>query len=238
MIPGIYDCFKHWHEKGTVFIISDPHFADSDTKHLEPNRPSDEELVKRINAKVGRADTLIILGDCGDPAYIQQLRGYKVLIAGNHDQGLTNYQKSTVQILYDRDKYTRTEALAEAKKEQPNCKYTITEIFTYEKPNYFWRVDCCNNLFDEVYSGPLFIGERLLLSHEPIDLPYALNLHGHDHSGWHSGGNKVNFCANVIGYEPINFNQFMKSGSLANIDSIHRQTIDTATLRKKKRTMK
>ena len=236
MIPGIYDCFKHWHEKGTVWIISDPHFADSDTKHLEPNRPSDEELVKRINAKVGRADTLIILGDCGDPAYIQQLRGYKVLIAGNHDQGLTNYQKSTVQILYDRDKYTKAEALAEAKKTHPNCKYTITEIFTYEKPNYFWCVDCCNNLFDEVYSGPLFIGERLLLSHEPISLPWALNLHGHSHTklSKQENINCINCCANQINYNPINFNQFMKQGPLSKIESIHRITINQAIKKSKK----
>lgn len=186
MIQGIYDCFKHWHERGTVWIISDPHFDDPNTKHLEPNRPSDDELVRRINAKVGRADTLIILGDCGKLEYIKKLRGYKILIAGNHDQGLTAHRE----------------------------------------------------VFNEVYAGPLFIGERLLLSHEPIDLPFALCLHGHDHSDWYKGGNKFNFCANVIGYEPINFNQFMKNGPLAKIDSIHRQTIDTATLRKKKRTMK
>jgi calcineurin-like phosphoesterase family protein len=186
MIAGLYPIFKHWSEKGTVWIISDPHFADTEQQNLEPNRPTDEQLVKNINSKVGKCDTLIILGDCGDPSFVKLLKGYKILVAGNHDQGLEKYRE----------------------------------------------------VFNEVYGGPVFIGEKLLLSHEPIDLPYAMNLHGHDHSGWNKGKNKFNFCANVIGYEPINFNQWMKQGHLAHIESIHRATIDKATERKRKKKSK
>ena len=183
MIAGLYPIFEHWHSKGTVWIISDPHFADTEQQNLEPNRPTDEQLVKNINRKVGKCDTLIILGDCGDLSFVKLLKGYKILIAGNHDQGLTAHRE----------------------------------------------------IFDEVYSGPLFIGEKLLLSHEPIDLPFAFCVHGHDHSGWNKGGNKFNCCANIIGYEPINFNQWMKQGHLAHIESIHRATIDKVTERKRKK---
>ena len=39
------------------------------------------------------------------------------------------------------------------------------------------------NYFDEIYTGPLFIAEKILLSHEPVyGLPWCLNIHGHDHN--------------------------------------------------------
>ena len=41
-----------------------------------------------------------------------------------------------------------------------------------------------NHLFDEVYTGPLVIGEKIILSHEPLpNIDWALNLHGHNHNG-------------------------------------------------------
>ena len=44
--------------------------------------------------------------------------------------------------------------------------------------------------FDEIYSGPLIISEKIILSHEPGEVPWALNIHGHDHGNsaqdaWH-----------------------------------------------------
>ena len=37
--------------------------------------------------------------------------------------------------------------------------------------------------FDEIYTGPLFIAEKILLSHEPVyGLPWCLDIHGHDHN--------------------------------------------------------
>ena len=184
-LPGVYDTFnKLWNDYQTVFIISDLHFNEDDLKAGFPNRPSDEELVKKINAKVGRRDILIILGDCGDLEYVKQLRGYKVLIAGNHDCGLTKHKE----------------------------------------------------VFNEVYEGALIIGEKLILSHEPIDIPWLYNIHGHQHNKHvKSGPRHLNVCSDVIGYEPINFNQFLKSGQTANIQTIHRATIDNATKRKAKR---
>lgn len=185
MIEALYAPFQKWSDVGTIFIYSDPHFGDMELAAGVRNRPSAEEQVKMINSKVGRKDTLIILGDVGDIEYARQLRGYKVLIMGNHDAGRTNY----------------------------------TEVF------------------DEVYAGPLMIAERLLLSHEPImGIDWAFNIHGHDHAGKFSDAFHMNVCSDVVNYTPINFNQWIKkSGALAKVPSIHRETIDKATVRKKKR---
>ena len=43
------------------------------------------------------------------------------------------------------------------------------------------------NYFDEIYTGPLFIAEKILLSHEPVyGLSWCLNIHGHDHNDMES----------------------------------------------------
>ena len=153
-------------------------------KYLRKDYIGDEEQVARIRSKVGKNDTLIILGDVGDKEWLKKLRGYKVLILGNHDAGATTY------------------------------------------------ADCV----DEVYEGALMISDKIILSHEPIDFPYALNIHGHDHSGWEKFNTPhLNMCAEHINYTPISLKQIVKSGILKNIVSIHRETIDTATERKKKK---
>ena len=89
-------------------------------------------------------------------------------------------------------------------------------------------------VFDEVYEGALIIGEKLILSHEPVDIPWIFNIHGHDHTGKKRKGH-LNVCSDVIGYKPVNFNQFLKAGHMAHIQTIHRETIDRATERKAKR---
>lgn len=181
-LPGVYKIFNERWCNQTVWIISDTHFGDEDLRAGKPNRPSDEELVRMINSKVGRKDTLICLGDVGNVEFAKQLRGYKVLICGNHDAGKTNYEE----------------------------------------------------VFDEVYTGALMIGEKLLLSHEPVDVPWAFNIHGHDHAG-KKRKNHLNVCVDVCGYTPVNLNQFLKSGPTSKVVTIHRETIDSATERKRKR---
>ena len=92
-IDSLYTCFSNWAKQGTIWIYSDPHFSDTDLQSQIKNRPTDEEQIKLINSKVGRKDTLIILGDIGNLDCVNQLRGYKVLIAGNHDTGLSKYKE-------------------------------------------------------------------------------------------------------------------------------------------------
>ena len=234
-IQGLYKIFDHWHQEGTLWIFSDPHFGDSDLEIGIHNRPSAAEIVQRINAKCGRKDTLICLGDVGDVEYVKLLRAkQKILICGNHDAGRTNYERQKWIKIFDKDRYQRDEALLEMQRLYPGCRYTISEGCQFHSPFEYWEVIADNMLFDEVYEGPLMIAEKLILSHEPVDVPWAYNIHGHDHQG-HKRKNHTNVCVDVTGYQPINMNQFMKSGALAHVETIHRDTIDKATERKRKR---
>lgn len=181
MIEGLYKCFEHWGQRGGVWVISDTHFGEDDLKAVFSARPSDEQLLKQINSKVGKAGVLIHLGDVGDLEYARRLKGYKILIMGNHDQSATKFE----------------------------------------------------GIFNEIYQGPLMIGERLLLSHEPVDIDWAFCLHGHTHNLYARRPNHLCACVDVCGYTPINFNEFMKSGLLKEATPLHRYTIDKATERKK-----
>lgn len=184
MIEGLYKLFDHWHQQGTVWLYSDPHFnEDEDLRIAFPDRPSAEEQIKMINAKVGKCDHLILLGDIGDISCAAKLRGHKVLVKGNHDAGLSNYE----------------------------------------------------GVFEEVYGGPLMISEKIILSHEPIAIDWAFNIHGHTHMSSFDRKGHLCVCSDVVGYTPINFNQFVKSGRLAEVTPMHRSTIDKATARKAKR---
>lgn len=87
-------------------------------------------------------------------------------------------------------------------------------------------------IFNEIYSGPLFISDRLLLSHEPVyGLPWCLNIHGHDHNNmepYKPGCKHLNLAANVCGYTPVSLGKLIKNGILSDIVGIHRMTIDKA----------
>ena len=231
MIAGLYKIFDHWHTTGTVWVYSDPHFGDTELETGIHNRPTAEEQVKMINSKCGRADTLIILGDVGDVSYVRQLRAkHKVLIMGNHDAGRTNYERNTGHMCLLKSMcWTTKDVLDLFHSTHPGYHVNITET------EDSWVLFYDNQLFDEVYEGPLMIAEKLILSHESVDIPWAYNIHGHDHTGRKSDKQHLNVCSDVINYTPINFNQFMKSGALAHIDTIHRETIDKAIVRKKKR---
>ena len=140
-----------------------------------------KQNVDALSALVAENDLLIHLGDVGDLDYARRLKGYKILIMGNHDQSATKFE----------------------------------------------------GIFDEIYQGPVMVGERLLLSHEPVDIDWAFNLHGHTHNLCARRPNHLCVCADVTGYAPINFNEFMKSGLLKEAMPLHRYTIDKATKRKK-----
>lgn len=224
MLNGIYQMFQHWGEQ-TVWIYSDPHFGDKDLDNGICGRPSTEEQIASINACAGRKDTLIILGDIGDIEAVRKLRaGRKVLIMGNHDSGRTNYERKFVSEVFE----TKEIAMEEMTKRYPGWSGR-----TY-LGKAGWIAYADNNLFDEIYEGALIVGEKLILSHEPVDIPWAFNIHGHDHAGA-KRANHLNVCSDVIGYKPVNFNQFLKSGAMSKIQTIHRETIDKATERKKKR---
>ncbi len=181
MIDMLYEPFRRWSENGSVFILSDTHFADTDCVLMDPGWITPEEQISVINRKVGKNDTFVCLGDVGDATYIPMIRaGHKVLLLGNHDESKGKFRK----------------------------------------------------VFDEVYSGPLFIAEKILLSHEPVfGLPWCLNIHGHDHcnrEAYMEGCKHLNLAANVCGYTPVNLGKLIRDGILSDIPGIHRMTIDRA----------
>ena len=250
MLPQLYKTFQDWSAKGSVWVYSDPHFGDSDCKFMDPNWITPEEQLKKINDKVKKDDTLILLGDIGNLEYIKRIKaGYKILVSGNHDVGLTNYKKTVTHEIkeifaecVDEEKYKIDIAIERKSfhkylyEKYPYAKINIQERYEFHSPFHFFDATIDDNLFNEVYGGPLFISDKILLSHEPIDIPFGLNIHGHVHDGL--GGlskdnSKYNVCSNCINYEPQNLSEIIKSGCLKNRDTIHRLTIDKATKKKK-----
>lgn len=117
-------------------------------------------------------------------------------------------------------------------------------------PFEFWEASYDNKLFDEIYEGSLQISPKIILSHEPIDSKFCLNIHGHCHSGQfnlysrsevierHIGTETIkyentyyyyNCIAEGLNYKPISLKQIIESGCLKSIQDIHRATIDRAT---------
>ena len=235
MLSGLYDAFQHW-SKQTVWIYSDPHFSDEYLEYGVKNRPNDEEHILRINDKCGRKDTLIIIGDVGNIECVRKLRaGYKVLVMGNHDTGATKYKREVVKKIFDQDKVSRDQVRDIMEANFPGWRVWVEESWEFHSPFKRWVGYADNMLFDEVYEGALIVGEKLILSHEPVNIPWLFNIHGHDHAG-KKRENHLNVCSDVIGYEPFHLTRFLqKEGPTAKIDSIHRITIDKATEKKKKR---
>ena len=227
MIESLYESFKHWSEMSGVFILSDTHFNDSDCKLMDKNWIPVDEQVDKINKLVHKNDTLIILGDVGDTRYISRLKaGYKVLIMGNHDLGASNYKRAVTELTIKNCTLNKRDVAEQLKK---NPEYENSQIHISDKPDGALLVEIDNKLFDEVYEGPLCISEKIILSHEPINLPYFVNIHGHDHAGKFRDGKNLNVAANVCNYTPINLKNEIKNGLLANVLSIHRMAIDNAS---------
>ena len=180
MIKSLYKKFQSWSATGSIWIISDTHFEDKDCKLMDKDWLSPLDQISQINKYVFPSDTFICLGDCGNEEWFELVRAKnKVLLLGNHDGGVSRYEK----------------------------------------------------YFDEIYSGPLFIADRIILSHEPVLTTFAVNIHGHDHNGKLVNDGccrHINVAANVCDYTPINLGKLIKDGLLTGIPSIHRETINEA----------
>ncbi len=240
----LYDDFAaRWYRGGRIYFYSDPHFSDPEMVYLRKNYIGDEEQIRRINSKIGKNDTLIVLGDIGNPEWVKKIRGYKVLIKGNHDGGSSNYQRHITEI--------KTFNSAELTPEQlANIRQHATHLQDFENLALFKTRIEDNHLFDEVYEGALQIGPNIVLSHEPIPvLSCCINICGHDHANWakdlvidFSGSepriieasekHHFNMCAEHIDYTPISLDEIIKSIKLKNYLDIHRITIDKAIERK------
>jgi len=256
MIKSLYDNFKHWSDNGCVWIISDPHFGDEDCKLMNQNWPEPGQQVRLINKTIGKQDTLICLGDVGDENYIKQIKcQHKVLITGNHDKGVNNYKRVTdcekVAMLKYLNGKTPNDLAVELSEEEQDAYYdgawnrafeeyknklnfvSLGHFINHEfhSPFMFWVACYDNKLFDEIYDGPLFIADRILLSHEPIFglEDFCVNIHGHCHNGQHRYEGHINLAADVVHYQPFNLGKAIKDGILSGVPNYHRNTIDLAT---------
>lgn len=238
-IPGIYDIFNQEFIKyNNVWLFSDPHFGDTELEQAYPERPTAKELVKHINSKAGKRDLIIFLGDIGDLSYVQQLRADKWLVMGNHDQGASIYQHTYWYKNFDADNGWTEESATEAmSKLHPDCVYSSWQEYDVcHAPFVYWRVCADNKLFDKVFQGPIMLGEKLILSHEPVPLlTWARNIHGHVHSRKATDKYHFNICSDAYDYKLFNLNKEIREGFLSNITSLHRLTIDEATTRKEKK---
>lgn len=236
-LSGVYDIFNNEFKKyQTIWLISDTHFGDSDLKEGIPFRPSDDELVKQINRQAGKCDLIIHLGDVGDISYIKKLKADCWLIKGNHDKGVENYKRKTIIRVFDSHIFSKEQAMAAAKAEYPD--YDIVDVdegHQFHSPFIYWRIEMDNRLFDYVFEGPLMLGEKLILSHEPIpNITWAKNLHGHVHQGLiESDKHHYNVCLDVQNWQPVHLASYLKGG-LVDIQPLHRTTINKATERRKK----
>lgn len=75
-----------------LYVISDPHYDEYqiiDAFYSYDFFMSAEAYMsyttRRWNDKIKDDDTVIIVGDAGDPTRYKQLRGHKILVRGNHD---------------------------------------------------------------------------------------------------------------------------------------------------------
>ena len=219
----LYKTFEHWYHGGTIWLISDTHFEDHDCVIMSDHWPTPDEYVKAINKHVGKNDTLIHLGDVGNPEWIKKIKGYKVLLLGNHDKGISNYLK----------KYTVVRDNGDIICDNLSSQNEAEEVVEEYKNDYCDRNIAHiknNGLFDEVYEGPLFINEKICLSHEPIDLKFGINIHGHCHNGEQAiyRTNEyvdINIAADVRDFRPIRLDTLI--GEFKTKD-LHRVTIDKA----------
>lgn len=86
MIESLYEKFRHWSAKGSVYVCSDSHFEDEDyIKNPKKRKEIANQYSENICKTAHKTDTLIHLGDVGNPEYLKKCKAYKVLVMGNHD---------------------------------------------------------------------------------------------------------------------------------------------------------
>ena len=258
---------KWLNKNGSIKIYSDPHFGNIECykmRHLVdiPDKKdylnkfkdsdsfesyesfvskevikADLEQIKNINKEVGKNDTIIFLGDIGDVECIKKIKGYKILIMGNHDKGASNYKRVIEYLPHKHmDNYDILVPVVYKGIGNIDIKDTLVKHYAIEREDKD-IITFDNHLFDEVYEGPLMINDRVILSHEPIAVPeYMYNIHGHVHNKDYKGDNNhLNVCAESINYKPVDILSLFKKRILKNIHTIHRETIDKTIDRKEKK---
>lgn len=176
-----------------IFFIADTHFGHKNiikycTRPYETVDEMDEDLIEKWNRKVGKLDTVYIIGDFvwnknKVPYYAEILNGKKILVTGNHDETWTTKK--------DHPNFSCFEEVTDYKfdsiKDRPVtlCHYPMVE----------WR-NCRKD--DAPYIGYL--------------------IHGHIHNNYSDEYrymlrryNALNAGADVNGFEPVTFEEMVEN---------------------------
>lgn len=209
MIDSLYYPFKKWSENAAVWLYSDPHFGDFESytfRGLTTDKTK-EELdkfqVDRINKFVNKNDTIIFLGDIGDPVPLKKIKGHKVLITGNHDRGAAFYREYFDEIYTGC--LTISDRIILSHEPIEGCPPFLFNIHGHDHngtdfKEYVFR-DC-----DAVSS------EKIAINALAAAKQYKLN--------------RFNVCAEWINYKPVALKDIINSGVLSNIPTIHRDYLD------------
>ena len=210
MIDSLYTPFIKWAQNGSVWLYSDPHFGDAeayDFRGLLTNRTVeelDQYQVNKINKVVLKQDTLVILGDIGNPAPLKKIRGYKVLITGNHDKGASVYKDYFDEI------YT-------------GCLTITDKIILSHEP-----IENCPqflfNIHGHDHNGADFI--NYVLKDYDADIPLDKMVENYLETIKAYKLNKLNICAEWTNYSPVSLKMLINSGILTKIPTIHRDYLD------------
>ena len=210
MIKSLYKIFQHWSNNGSVYLYSDPHFGDWESytfRGLTTNKTKeelDQFQADNINKVVHKSDTIIFLGDIGDPSLLKKIRGYKVLITGNHDKGSSIYEEYFDEI------YT-------------GCLTISDRIILSHEP-----IENCPpflfNIHGHDHSGRDFTA--YVLKDYDADMPNTEMTKNYLTCIKNYKLNKLNICAEWTNYTPLSLDVIIKSGVLANIPTIHRNYLD------------
>lgn len=231
MIKHLYDAVaKRWYHGGTIYFYGDPHFGDLECYKIRFPEIFSIESINRELAHNNRR----LADDCkidfsGIVTQLDQMQIDNInKVCGKND---------TLVILGD---VGDVECVKQLK-----AGYKVLIMGNHDKgaSNYkryvdFYDGEGDNHLFDEVYEGTLQIGPKLLLSHEPVDYPYCLNLHSHTHAAaitvlkeiihFDHISYQYDCIAEKHDYKPINIKTLTETGLLKPIDDIHRVTINKA----------
>ena len=210
MIDSLYTPFKKWSQHASVWLYSDPHFGDLESyvfRGLNIGKTKDELdnfQVGRINRVVGKNDTIIFLGDIGDPTSLKRIRGHKILITGNHDRGVAFYKD------YFEEIYT-------------GCLTISDRIILSHEP-----IEGCPpflfNIHGHDHNGTDF--KEYVLKDYGMDMSLDSMVSNYLAAVKRYNLNKFNVCAEWINYTPVSLKDIIHSGALANIPTIHRNYLD------------
>lgn len=209
MIDSLYYPFKKWSENAAVWLYSDPHFGDFESYTFRGliTAKTKEELdkfqVDRINNFVNKNDTIIFLGDIGDPTPLKKIKGHKVLITGNHDRGAAYYKEYFDEIYTGC--LTISDRIILSHEPIEGCPPFLFNVHGHDHngtdfKEYIFR-DCA-----------AVSSEKMAINALAAAKQYKLN--------------RFNVCAEWINYQPVALKDIINSGVLSNIPTIHRDYLN------------